>query len=143
MSVIKGQNMRVLVDGKCVAMSTNTTFQIQSELQDSSTKDSTGDWQEQEVVGKSWSASTDSLVSLTDNGANGELPAALVALILAGTKVTLTFDVTGGTNNRIAQTSALKMTGDAFLQTLDFSAPNRQNTQLKATFQGTGALTTV
>lgn len=133
--------MRVLVDGRCVAMSTNTTFEIQVDLQDSSTKDSTGNWQEQEVVGKSWTASTDSLVTLTDNGSNGELPADLVQLCINATLVTLVFDVTGGTNNRIAQNSALKMTGAAYIQNVAFAAPSRQNSTLKVNFVGNGELT--
>ena len=141
MGIIKGQNMRVLVDGKCVAMSTNTTFHIQTEMSDTSTKDSTGDWQEQEVVGKSWDAQTDSLVTLEDNGVNGELPQALVQLILNATAVTLVFDTTAGANNRVAQNSAIKMSGQAFLQDLNFNAANRQNSTLTAKFVGTGPLT--
>ena len=141
MGIIKGQNMRVLVDGKCVAMSTNTTFHISAELSDVSTKDSTGDWQEQEVVGKSWDAQTDSLVTLEDNGVNGELPQALVQLILNATAITLTFDTTAGANNRVAQNSAIKMSGQAFLQDLNFNAANRQNSTLTAKFIGTGPLT--
>lgn len=140
MGVIKGQNLRVMVGGKCVAMATACTFHIASEVQDSSTKDNTGDWAENEVVGKSWDAQTDSLVTLKDNGTNGELPSDLVSLIINATKVTLTFDQTGGTNNRVAQTSTLKLTGDAYLQDLSFSAPNRQNSTLTAKFIGTGAI---
>ena len=74
MGIIKGQNLRVMVDGKCVAMATSCQFHVSAQMEDSSTKDSTGDWQEQEVVGLSWDAQTDSLVTLTDNGTNGELP---------------------------------------------------------------------
>lgn len=141
MSVIKGQNMRVLVDGKCVAMSVNTTFHIAAQLQDSSTKDSVGDWQEQDVVGKSWDAQTDSLVTLVDNGSGGELPADLQALIINSTLVTLVFDVTSGTNNRVAQNSSVKMTGQAYLVDLQYNAQNRQNSNLTAKFTGTGPLT--
>lgn len=141
MGIIKGQNMRVLVDGKCVAMSTNATFHISAELSDTSTKDSTGDWQEQEVMGKSWDAQTDSLVTLEDNGVNGELPQAFVQLILNATAITLTFDTTAGANNRVANNSAIKMSGQAFLQDLNFNAANRQNSTLKAKFIGTGPLT--
>lgn len=141
MGIIKGQNMRVLVDGKCVAMSTNTTFHISAELSDVSTKDSTGDWQEQEVVGKSWDAETTSLVSLEDVGVNGELPQSLVQLMINATLITLVFDTTSGANNRVAQNSAIKMTGKAYLQDVSIDAANRQNSQLKAKFIGTGPLT--
>ena len=141
MGIIKGQNLRVMADGKCIAMATACQFHIATELSDTSTKDSTGDWQEQEVAGKSWDAQTDSLVTLEDNGVNGELPQALVQLILNGTAITLTFDTTAGANNRVAQNSAIKMSGQAFLQDLNFNAANRQNSTLTAKFIGTGPLT--
>jgi hypothetical protein len=142
MGVIKGQNLRVLVEGKCVAMATNCTFHIAAQLGDTSTKDSENDWQEQEVVGKSWDSQTDSLITLTDNGSNGELPQDLLSLILNSTAVTLTFDTTAGTNNRVAQNGAIKMSGTAFLVDLNFTAQNRANSQLSAKFTGTGALAT-
>ena len=104
MATIKGQNLRVMVDGKCIAMATSCQFHISAQLEDSSTKDSTGDWQEQEVTGLSWDASTESLVTLTDNGSNGEIPSDLLSLIINKTQVTLTFDTTSGTNNRTGQT---------------------------------------
>ena len=142
MGVIKGQNLRVMVEGKCVAMATNCTFHIAAQLGDTSTKDSENDWQEQEVVGKSWDAQTDSLITLTDNGSNGELPQDLLSLILNSTAVTLTFDTTAGTKNRVAQNGAIKMSGTAFLVDLNFTAQNRANSQLSAKFTGTGALAT-
>lgn len=142
MGIIKGQNLRVLVGGKCVAMAKTCTFHIALQTEDSSTKDSEGDWQENTPVGKSWDCQTDSLVTLVDNGSNGELPQDLVSLILNATPVTITFDQTAGTNNRIAQESVLKMTGSAYLNDLSITAANRENSTITAQFTGTGALTT-
>lgn len=90
MGIIKGQNLRVMVGGKCIAMATSCQIHIGTQLEDSSTKDSTGDWQEQEVTGLNWDAQTDSLVTLADNGSNGELPTDLMSLIINKTKVMLT-----------------------------------------------------
>ncbi len=140
MATIKGQNLRVMVGGKCIAMATSCTFHIGTQLEDSSTKDSTGDWQEQEVTGLNWDAQTDSLVTLTDNGSNGELPTDLMSLIINKTKVTLTFDQTSGTNNRTAQNSGLKRSGYAYVTDYSLTAPNRANSTLSVTFTGTGAL---
>lgn len=140
MGTIKGQNLRVMVGGKCIAMATSCQFHIAAETQDSSTKDSTGDWQENEVVGLSWDAQTDSLVTLVDNGTNGELPQSLLSLIINKTKVTLTFDETAGTNNRTGQNSAIKRSGDAYLTDYSLTAPNRQNSTLTCRFVGAGAL---
>ena len=140
MSTIKGQNLRILVGGKCVAMATSCTFHVSAQLEDSSTKDSVGDWQEQEVTGLSWDAQTDSLVTLEDNGTNGELPQDLLGLIISKTKVTITFDQTAGTNNRVGQNSAIKRTGEAYVTDVTITAQNRQNSTFSAKFTGTGPL---
>ena len=145
MGPIKGQNLRVMVgtaDGseKCIAMATSATFHIATQLEDSSTKDSTNDWQEQEVTGLSWDAQTESLVTLEDNGVNGELPQDLLSIMINKTKVHLVFDQTAGANNRVAQNSVIKMSGWAWLNDLSISAANRQNSTISAQFTGTGAL---
>lgn len=129
-----------MADGKCIAMATSCTFHVSASLEDSSTKDSTGDWQEQEVVGLSWDAQTDSLITLTDNGTNGELPQDLLGLIINKTLVTLTFDTTSGTNNRTGQNSAIKKSGRAYVTDVQITAANRQNSTLTVQFTGTGAL---
>ena len=140
MGTIKGQNLRVMVGGKCIAMATSCQFHIAASLEDSSTKDSEGYWQEQEVTGLSWDAQTDSLVTLVDNGTNGELPADLMSLIINKTPVTLTFDQTAGTNNRTGQNATIKRSGQAYLVDYALTAPNRANSTLTCRFQGTGAL---
>lgn len=142
MSTIKGQNLRVMVGGKCIAMATSCQFHIAAQLEDSSTKDSTGDWQEQEVTGLSWDASTESLVTLSDNGTNGELPQDILSLIINKTLVTLTFDQTAGTNNRTGQNAAIKRSGSAFVNDVNITAQNRANSTLSVKFIGTGALST-
>ena len=131
-----------MVGGKCIAMATNCTFHISAQLEDSSTKDSTGDWQEQEVTGLSWDAQCDALVTLTDNGTNGELATDLMSLMIAKTLVTLTFDQTAGTNNRTGQNAAIKRTGTAYINDIQITAQNRANSTFSVQFSGTGALTT-
>lgn len=140
MPTIKGQNLRVMVGGKCIAMATSCTFHVSAQMEDSSTKDSTGDWQQQEVVGLSWDAQTDSLVTLVDNGSNGELPQDILSLIINKTAVTLSFDQTSGTNNRTGQNAAIKRSGQAYVSDYSLTAANRQNSTLSVQFQGTGPL---
>ena len=145
MGTIKGQNLRVMVGTasggeKCIAMATSCTFHIATQLEDSSTKDSEGDWQEQDVVGLSWDAQTESLVTLEDNGSNGELPQDLLSIMINKTKVHLVFDQTAGTNNRVAQNSVIKKSGWAWLNDLSIQAANRQNSTISAQFTGTGPL---
>lgn len=129
-----------MVGGKCIAMATSCTFHVSAQLEDSSTKDSVGDFQEQEVTGLSWDAQTESLVTLEDNGSNGELPQDLLSLMINKTKVTLTFDQTAGTNNRVGQNSVIKKTGDAYITDMSVQAANRQNSTLSVQFTGTGPL---
>ena len=140
MGTIKGQNLRVMVGGKCIAMATSCQFHVSAQLEDSSTKDSVGDFQEQEVTGLSWDAQTDSLVTLEDNGTNGELPQDLLSLMINKTKVTLTFDQTAGANNRVGQNSVIKKTGQAYITDMSVQAANRQNSTLSVQFTGTGPL---
>ena len=140
MGTIKGQNLRVMVGGKCIAMATSCTFHVSAQLEDASTKDSVGDFQEQEVTGLSWDAQTESLVTLEDNGSNGELPQDLLSLMINKTKVTLTFDQTAGANNRVGQNSVIKKTGDAYITDMSVQAANRQNSTLTVQFTGTGPL---
>ena len=140
MATIKGQNLRVMVGGKCIAMATSCTFHISAQVESSSTKDDANDFEVNEVTGLSWDASTDSLVTLTDNGTNGELPTDLMSLIINKTMVTLTFDTTAGTNNRTAQNSAIKKSGSAYVTDFSVTAQNRQTSTLTVQFTGTGAL---
>ena len=129
-----------MVGGKCIAMATNCTFHISAQVESASTKDDANDFEVNEVTGLSWDAQTDSLVTLTDNGVNGELPTDLMSLIINKTKVTLTFDQTAGTNNRTGQNSAIKRSGEAYLTDYSISAQNRQNSTLSCQFTGTGPL---
>ena len=140
MATIKGQNLRVMVGGKCIAMATSCTFHISAQVESASTKDDANDFEVNEVTGLSWDAQTDSLVTLTDNGTNGELPTDLMSLIINKTKVTLTFDETAGTNNRTGQNSAIKRSGQAYLTDYSLSAQNRQNSTLSCQFTGSGPL---
>ena len=142
MATIKGQNLRVMVGGKCIAMATSCTFHISAQVESASTKDDANDFEVNEVTGLSWDASTDSLVTLTDNGTNGELPTDLMSLIIRKTVVTLTFDTTtpGINNNRTGQISAIKKSGSAYVTDFSVTAQNRQNSTLTVQFTGTGAL---
>ena len=142
MATIKGQNLRVMVGGKCIAMATRCTFHISAQTESASTKDDANDFEVNEVVGLSWDASTDSLVTLTDNGTNGELPTDLMSLIINKTQVTLTFDTTtpGINNNRTARNSAIKKTGQAYITDYSITAQNRANSTLSVQFTGSGPL---
>lgn len=138
MSTIKGQNFRVFLGGKAVAFATNCTLHISANLEDSSTKDSDGDFTEQELTSLSWDGSAAALYSVDSDttGMNGE--AALDA-ILAKQQVTIEYSKTSGTQNRTE--TGTKYSGKAFVNDINVQAQNRQNTTYTIQFTGTGALT--
>ena len=61
--VTKGQHLRVLIGGKCVAAAKSCNLQLQLQLEETTSKDSTNDWAEYSPVGHNWSGSVDALVS--------------------------------------------------------------------------------
>lgn len=58
---MKGQNLRLLIGGKCVAAARECSWHQGLQLQDGSTKDSESDFIEQDVTGKNWDASASAL----------------------------------------------------------------------------------
>ena len=63
MAKIKGQNLRLFLGGKCVAAATSCTLHVAANVEDCSTKDTVGGWTENTVVGFSWDAACDALVT--------------------------------------------------------------------------------
>lgn len=61
--VTKGQHLRVLIGGKCVAAAQSCNLQLQLQLEETTSKDSTNDFAEYSPVGINWSGSVDALVS--------------------------------------------------------------------------------
>lgn len=138
MGIIKGQNLRIVLDGKYVAFATSCTAHVSATLQDSSSKDSTdGIWQEQELVGMAWDISVDALYSVDADptGVNAE---DALDLILAKQKVLVEFTGTQGAKNREAQGN--KYVGYAWINDDSINASNRQNGTYNLQAQGTGPL---
>ena len=139
MSVIKGQNLRILVSGSAVACATSCTINMSANVEDSTatTKDTTSaDWATQEVTGLTWDGSADGLVSV-DTDSDGKNFFDFVSLL--GTEVTIDFSQTSGTMNR--KETGKKLTGTAILTQISATAPDRQNSTYSISFTGTGALT--
>lgn len=139
MSVIKGQNLRISVGGKYLAFSTSCTVHVSATLEDSSTKDSTNSWQEQEITGMAWDLSADALYSV-DEDATGMNGVDALDLILSQQEVDVEFIQTNGTKNREEVAKAVKYTGKAFVNDISIQAQNRQNTTYTIQAQGNGEL---
>ena len=98
MGVIKGQNLRITIGGKYIAFATTCTVHVAAQLEESSTKDSTNGWQQQDVTGLSWDVSTDALYSVDADasGINGvdvlninKLANCLKPVVLPGEEMTV------------------------------------------------------
>ncbi len=139
MGVLKGQNLRISVGGKFLAFSTSCTVHVSATLEDSSTKDSTNSWQEQEITGMAWDLSADALYSV-DEDATGINGVDALDLILAQQVVDVEFEQTTGTKNREAVASSVKYTGKAIVNDINIQAQNRQNTSYTLQAQGSGEL---
>ncbi len=140
--VIKGQNLRVMVGGKCVAFATSCSLEIKGNLEDASTKDSTGGWDEQELTGKSWTVSVDALFSYGTQEANALNGREMIDAMLLGSTVTLILGRTSGVNNRsaVTGTEALQYSGEAWIDSVTVKSENKANVTYTASFTGTGAL---
>ena len=140
MGVIKGQNLRVLIGGKCVAFATSCTVHASLNLEDSSTKDSTNNFTEQTPTGISWDMSCDALFSV-DADATGVNGIAALDMVLAQTKVQVQFEQTQGEKNRVPVTGSVAYSGYGWVNDINVTSANRTNAQYSIQIQGDGQLT--
>lgn len=121
---MKGQNLRILINQKCVAFATSCTYHLGTELESSSTKDNENGFQKQEVTGLNGDISCDALYSV-ETDANGVNGIDALDMLLAGQEVTVEFSPTTGTKNREA--TGTKYTCQAIVNDISINAPNRAN----------------
>ena len=140
MASIKGQNLRVFIDGKPTALSTNCVVNVTLNTESGDTKDTTGSAAYPEVTGGSWNITFEQLYKSTDDAAQTFLT--LKAIIASMQAKPVVFDKAAGAENRVQQGAAYKMTGNAYLSQLTFTATNRQNATISGTLTGTGPLAT-
>ena len=140
MGVIKGQNLRLLIGGKCIAFSTRCTAHASLNLEESSSKDSTNNFTEQTPTGISWDLSCDALYSVdTDpTGVNG---INALDMVLAQQRVQVQFEQTQGEKNRVAVSGGAVYSGYAWVNDISINAANRQNTSYTIQLTGDGELT--
>ena len=135
MGVIKGQNLRLLIGGKCVAFATSCTVHVSLNLEESSSKDSTNNFTEQTPTGISWDMSCDALYSV-DTDATGVNGINALDMVLAQQRVQVQFEQTQGEKNRVAVSGGAVYSGYAWVNDISINAGNRQNTSY--TIQLTG-----
>ena len=131
---IMGQNFRAFVGGSAVPEATNCQVTIQGNLEDATTKDSTGGWNEEQMTSKQWSVQVD------DVDASLATLRALITRFNSDSKTSVGWDQTAGAQNREAQTASFARSGQAILNDLSINANNRTTIQVSCQYQGSGAL---
>ena len=131
---IMGQNFRAFVGDSAVPEATNCQVTIQGNLEDATTKDSTGGWNEEQMTSKQWSVQVD------DVDASLATLRALITRFNSDSKTTVGWDQTAGAQNREAQNAAFARSGQAILNDLSINANNRTTIQVTCQYQGSGPL---
>lgn len=131
---LMGQNFRAFVGGSAVPEATSCQVTIQGDVEDASTKDTEGSWNEEQMTSKSWSVQVD------DYDASLATLRALITRFNSDAKTTVGWDQTAGSQNRVAQNAAFARSGQAILNDLSIQANNRTTIQVSCQYQGSGAL---
>ena len=132
MRTLKGQNFRICVYDttaekyKVVGMSTGCTVTLTNNTDESNTKDDVGLASKPVTISKSWQVSVDSL-NVSD-----------AATMLSAIKAMQPF-----TDNQTREKATYARKGSAYLNDVNFTFNDRENSAKTLQFTGTGPLTTV
>ena len=136
----KGQNFRLFIAGLCLAASKSCTLEQTAELEDISTKDSTGMAKENTVKGKAWNGSADALL-LNETDATGKTLNDLLSAIIAGQPVGIKFTETDGDKNRTVKTDKdVEYSGNAIINDITVKCTAKEEITISVKFQGYGPL---
>ena len=141
--MIKGQNFRLMLTGKCIAGATSCTFEDVTEFEEISTKDSTGLGKDQTPKKNTFNISVDALVlNETDN--DGFTLRAFLSAVIAGSPLSFKCTETNGEQNRSALTNPdVTLSGSAMINDLTIKANVEGETQLSAKLIGYGQLSKI
>jgi hypothetical protein len=137
MSKIKGQNFRLLKDGSVFPEATNCSITLQGNTEDTSTKDTEGMFNQEDVVSNQWSAQVDTIQSET-----AQLRA-IISMFVAAQPVGIGWDQTSGSGNATPQEAPFARQGQALLNDFVMNFNDRETVNTSISFQGTGGLETV
>lgn len=137
----KGQNFRLFVNMKCVAGAKSCTIEETAELEDISTKDSTGMAKQSTMKSQSWNGSVDALV-INETDQTGTTLSDLLTQVLTCNNALLEYNETSGSQNRtVSSDSELKVSGTALINDFTLKATHGEEISLSCKFAGWGPLT--
>ena len=142
----KGQFVRLFLGSdniaapsKVLASALTCSLHVSVTLEDSTTKDTTGDWIVQEPTGISYEISTSAMMENDEtitSQVQGQTIANLETIYNNSQPVKFKIANTSGANNRTA--GAAIVSGSVVITSLELQGPNRQVAQYNATLQGYG-----
>lgn len=127
---------------KVIGSAKQLQLHVSLQMEDASTKDTTGDWQSQEPTGLSYDITTNALVRGGDtitSQVQAQGLSELEAIYEAGTPVKFQIANVSGANQRTK--AAVIVSGSVILSQLTINAPNRQNASYDAQLTGWGPYT--
>nr|DAX48666.1 MAG TPA: major tail protein [Caudoviricetes sp.] len=146
-SVIKGRDLLIYANGKCLALSTSSSLEISQDLVEVSSKDAGGGkWTASQGGKLSWSMSSENLFSTEPEGLGYEN---LFKLMTDQVEVTVVFGLEKTYKNKpnsvpkngwLPNTSGI-YSGKALITSLSLSAPVDDNATYSVELQGVGELT--
>ena len=131
---VMGQNFRTFVGTAPEFEALSCQVTIQGNLEDATTKDSSGSYSEEQMQSKQWS------VNVTTVDAGLTSLRGLITRFNSDSKVTIGWDQTTGSGNQTPSNAAFARSGEAILNDLSIQANNRQAIQVTSQYQGSGAL---
>ena len=138
----KGQNFRLFLDDQCVAASKTCSFEETADLEDISTKDSTGSAKQNSIKGKSWNGSVDALV-LNTSETDAKSLVYFIKQIVSGMPVSVKFTETEGDQNRTQVDEAQNeyiLTGKVLINDVTIKSTVNEEVTISIKFMGYGAL---
>lgn len=150
MGIIKGGDMMLFIGGTSIGFATNHTLSINTDIKETSTKDSGGKWQTSEAGILSWSATSENLMSNDQEGVGYK---ELIGYMTSKTKITAHFDLKAGNTDTVPTDGWVPLAiaggssyskgyrGDVIITSIELNAPNGENATFTVNFTGVGALT--
>lgn len=141
---LKGKNLMLFVDEKALALATSCGIDLTANTEDAASKDS-GGWDDPEITGWAWSASSDNICSADEGGSVDLTYAALVDLWMTGAPVEVKFGVAANASDvevpAAGWTAPTKgYSGSAIIDSVKITAANKQNATITVSLKGKGAL---
>ena len=137
---MRGQNFRLKINNMAINAATTMNYETSVDMEDTSSKDTTGNWKEETPRLKKWQGSCDSLM-LTEQpiGAAGLIQ--LLGMVVTGTPLDCSFIETTGAQNRVNATSkTLARSGQLLINDLTVTFENGQTPKISFKFLGYGPL---